>query len=290
MTPEERIRLLARHSSGELTPLEREYLFTEALSDQDLFDELFEEDALAEALEDPEVRRAIMAADPPRRSATPAPWRWAAVGLLAASLVMGVVLIRRHDAPEETANRIARAIPPPVAQIEPERAPMPERLEFSLTPAPEAAQAPAPFSTPMLALTPEEPRAAAAEVADTFAAMPAKAEAPALPFTAVVETATPDGAWRALPAGAPAPAGTPLRLALTAVSPVTLSAAGAHIVLLPDQTRHLPLPAYPAGEHEIRLEWTTAASAPRARLMSEAGPVAPAPPAPALHILRLRVQ
>lgn len=37
MIRDERDRLLARYTSGELTPVERERLFTEALTDQELF-------------------------------------------------------------------------------------------------------------------------------------------------------------------------------------------------------------------------------------------------------------
>jgi hypothetical protein len=311
MMRDERDRLLARYTSGELTPVERERLFTEALTDQELFNELFEEDALSEALEDPEVRRAIMALEPPRRSSWALRWRWAAVGALAASLVFGVIIVRRQVEPETEPMMVARALPAPVTRIEPEPAPLPDRLDF---PAP-GVRAPEPGGAAATSRTPSKREAAGAvpsmamdtekaiEMVEAPTGRPESQAALAsagLPFTALVEYYRPEGGWRAAE-GLSVPEGAPLRLSVTAGAPVMISAAGVRALVLPESPRHFALPAYAAGEHEIPVEWTAGPpvaefAAPRARLMSEAGKNVPgsetraAGVRPSVFRVRIRVE
>lgn len=309
MMREERDRLLARYTSGELTPLERERLFTEALTDQELFNELFEEEALSDALDDPEVRRVIMALEPPRRSSWAPRWRWAAVGAVAASLVLGVVLVRRQLEPEP--ELMARALPAPVVRIEPEPAPLPDRLDFSApgVRAPESGGAAAPSRTPSKreAAAPAASMAMDAEKANEMAEAPAvqlesraAKAAMSLPFAALVEFSGPGGGWNAAEGGS-VPEGVPLRLSVTASAPAMISVAGVRALVLPGTPHHFTLPAYAAGEHDIPVEWTAGPpvaefAAPRARLMSEAGRDVPSAEAraaggrPSVLVVRIRVE
>jgi hypothetical protein len=92
-------KLLGGYATDSLTPAEREQLFTAALDDQSLFDELAREDALREALADPAARAQALAALDGR----PQSWRsrfteWlgrpagmaAMAGTLAAAVAVGV--------------------------------------------------------------------------------------------------------------------------------------------------------------------------------------------------------
>jgi hypothetical protein len=305
MTREERDRLLARYSSGEIHPLERERLFTEALRDQELFTLLFEEEALNEALADPEVRRAIMAEDPPRLAAWRLRWRWPVLAALAASVVLMVVFVQRDGREPQPPEMMARARPAPVTSIEPLPSPVAGALEFS-----------SPATAPPVPRTPA-PRVEEAESKAAELTMAAPAEAPAAaplalavrseaaaapPFAARIEARRPGGEWQAAPPGEALPAGVELRLTVTAKAPLMITAAGARSVLVPDIPWSVALPVYSAGEHELRVEWSAApfaaANEARARPMSEdaaakardvfstAGRAAP----PAAHVIRFRVQ
>lgn len=298
MTREEREQLLARYTTGELTPLERERLFTEAMNDQELFEHLFEDDALEEALSDPAVRRHIMNTAPAPAPAWPLRWRWPVLAGLAASLVLAVFLIQRQITPSSDPELLASARPPVARDIEPLRSPAPDSLDLSSSPA-VAHEAPPPaptgFSAP--AAPPEKTefaenaalqakavttgRLATAEtVAESTAeragevralrqAAAAAAELgtqslPAAPFHAVAEFAAPDGRWRTLLPDQPAPAGRPLRILVTAAAPVTIALSGEPTLVLPGQPRPFALPALDSGEHEIRLHWSPGMNPPPA--------------------------
>lgn len=340
MTREEREKLLARYTTGELSPVERERLFSEALHDQALFDELFEEDALTEALADPDLRRHVMNAAPSPAPSWPLRWRWTVLAGLAASLVLAVFFIQRQITPTSDPELLASARPPVARDIEPLRSPAPDSLDFSAAPAATLKALPPPparatFSAP--AALPEK-----AELADTTAVL-AQAAAPARkaagraesataaaesatettvalasearvlppspapvadmaakslaappPFRAVAEFSSPAGRWQPIPFNQSAPAGAPLRLLITAALPVTVSLAGDTALVLPGQPRPFALPALASGEHDIRLQWTSAIApptagpaAPRARLLS----VTPNDgAAPGVFIFRLRVE
>lgn len=163
MRREEIDRLLARLSSGEITPEERAALYDTALEDQALFEELFAEEALAEALSDEQLRDEFlireagrqpveaelematgsMAAASPRVVRMPEPvtpmkrripwWGWAVPAAVAASTVIGIFL---YSGPERDAqvaqNKSDKAVE--VAQAQPEKS------------KPEAAAAPPPVA------------------------------------------------------------------------------------------------------------------------------------------------
>lgn len=300
MTREERDRLLARYGAGDIHPLEREKLFSEALRDQELFNELFAEEALEEALADAEVRRAVMAAETPRPAAWQARWRWAALGAVAASVALGVFLIRMQVEKEPGGELVARAVPPRVTSIEPLAAPMPQSLE--------AAPAAAPAARAVKSGAAGEASAAgAAEAQAVPAPVPFAAPAPdgaerekaAPPLRARIEFQDAEGGWKAAAQGEELPAGVPLRLSVAADEPVVIAAGGVRGAVLPGQERTFPLPAFTPGDHEFRVEWapgpaTAGLTAARARLMSEApaGPAALAGQAadrPAV-VLRFRIR
>jgi hypothetical protein len=301
MTRDEREQLLARYTTGELTPLERERLFSEALLDQSLFEELFEEDALGEALADPALRRHVLNAAPSPAPAWPIRWRWTVLAGLAASLFLAVFLIQRQITPSSRPELLASARPPVARDIEPLRSPAPESLELSSSPAPILTlkrPAPPPATAALSAPTgpPEmvelagtnaaQPRAAAAGRSETAATaadstfayaaetralpqfpapaadMAAKSLAAPPPFHATPQVADPDGRWRPLLQDEPAPVGTRLRVLITASLPVTVSIAGHSALVLPGQPRPFTLPALAAGEHDIRLQWAPAGQMP----------------------------
>lgn len=130
MRREEIDRLLARLSSGELTSAEREALYNAALEDQALFEEIFAEQALAEALDDDVVRDAFMDAEKAhQREASAAKpetrripwWGWAVPAAVAASTVIGVILLREPARDEQVAQRTAQQ-PIEAAQSQPPKA------------------------------------------------------------------------------------------------------------------------------------------------------------------------
>jgi hypothetical protein len=330
MTREEREQLLARYTTGELTSLERERLFTEAMNDQELFEHLFEDDALEEALSDPAVRRHIMNDAPAPAPAWPLRWRWPVLAGLAASLVLAVFLIQRQITPSADPELLASARPPVARDIEPIRSSPPDSLDFSTRPAVTLTlEAPPPppaaFSAPVAPREKDElaenaaPQAKAAAagrlasaeivaetavtVANEARALPAS-PAPvsgavaAVPFQTMAQFSDPSGRWRTLLPDQHAPAGRPLRLLVTAAAPVTISLSGEPTLVLPGQPRPFALPALESGEHEIRLHWSPGMNAPPAGRFADGAAPTPrllsvtpgAPPASAVHILRLRVE
>lgn len=180
---------------------------------------------------------------------------------------------------------------------------MPDRLEFS-------SPAPAPVPPPRGAKARDEE--AEGDAVELMMAAPAEAPAPvapamqseteaSLPFTARIEARRPDGEWQAAAPGEALPAGAELRLTVTAKAPLVIAAAGSRSVLAPGIPMSFALPAYAAGEHELRVEWSAppavAAKEMRARLMTEdasakardAFTTAGRPAPPAAHVIRLRV-
>lgn len=206
MTRPEIDRLLALYSSGQISDDERDALFTAALQDQALFQELFEEDGLRTALEDPAIRRAALAL-PARQAPARQPfWRtpWpAAVAALAACAVLAVILVRRPEpAPPP---RIAAASRPPAAPAPAER---------------KTAQ-PAPPPAPVV-IAKRKAAPAAGAVAKDAAVVATQAESVAVqtmafredssPVTAVLQLRDADGQWRPAAPGATIARGTPLRV------------------------------------------------------------------------------
>lgn len=121
MNRDEIRKLLGGYATGTLTEAEREALFTAALDDQELFDELAREQALKEILDAPGARDRLAAAlrppDPPL-----AWWKgglvpWAVAGTAAAGLLVAFVLLRAPQrtqvavtAPAESQARLDRRI------------------------------------------------------------------------------------------------------------------------------------------------------------------------------------
>lgn len=161
MRREEIDRLLARLSSGEITAAERSALYDAALEDQALFEELFAEEALADALSDEQLRdeflireagrvpedalfsmaktstdaipaeveapaaieeRALRMPSPARPGKRRIPWwGWAVPAAVAASTVIGVVLLR-EPARESQVAQTKSSEQVQVAQAQPEKA------------------------------------------------------------------------------------------------------------------------------------------------------------------------
>jgi len=138
MTPADIKALLAGYTTGTLNETERRALFEAALDDQELFDLLAKEEALREALEDPEARRQLIAAlEPVREPYLARFWRWlrppaglAAAGVIALLVIgAGIMLLQQRHARRETI--IAQAIMPRPPVILPSLPPAaaPPRIE-----------------------------------------------------------------------------------------------------------------------------------------------------------------
>jgi hypothetical protein len=111
-------QLLGGYATGTLTPEEQQMLFAAALEDQELFDSLMREQALKDALDDPSVRRELIAELGPKPSGWKrfSTWiRWpypvAGVGALAAAALTVVLLVRQAPHPAQ----IAAVQAPPAA-------------------------------------------------------------------------------------------------------------------------------------------------------------------------------
>ena len=107
-------KLLGGYATGTLTDAERNALFEAAMEDQALFDAIAGDGVLKELLDDPQARAYVLAALP----ATPAPigkvvhaWSWAAVASVAATLVIGVLLVRTQPPLRGTVPRTMASLP-----------------------------------------------------------------------------------------------------------------------------------------------------------------------------------
>jgi hypothetical protein len=127
-------KLLGGYATGSLTPSEREALFTAALDDQALFDQLAREEVLRQALDDPAARAGLLTALDERPASWPrrlTAWLGRPAGLAglaaatAAILTLGVYFAVRPDRPqpsivaqmrpEEKTPKLAAPAAPPVA-------------------------------------------------------------------------------------------------------------------------------------------------------------------------------
>lgn len=101
-------KLLGGYATGTLSDAEQKALFEAAMEDQTLFDAIAGEHVFKEALDDPQARAYLLAALParPEPAARPIPaWNWAAVASVAATLVIGVLLVRTPVPLKLTASR-----------------------------------------------------------------------------------------------------------------------------------------------------------------------------------------
>lgn len=106
-------KLLGGYATGTLTDAERKALFEAAMEDQTLFDAIADEGVLKEVLDDPQARAYLLEALP----AKPKPvvrripaWSWAAAGSLAATLVIGVLLVRTPAPQQATAPQLVDSL------------------------------------------------------------------------------------------------------------------------------------------------------------------------------------
>ncbi len=108
-------KLLGGYASGTLTDAERQALCEAALSDQEIFDALVEEETLREILADPRARRRLMdATEPRRRHWFERPVAWAMAGSLAAVTGAAVIVLhlstmRVAELPRQVAMQALRA-------------------------------------------------------------------------------------------------------------------------------------------------------------------------------------
>jgi hypothetical protein len=120
MKPEELEQLLGGYATGTLTPEEQKRLFDAALRDQNLFDQLMREQALKDALDEPAVRRELIAELEQVRPS----WReklaaWlhprypVAAGAVAVAALVAVVGVVKYAGPEAREVQIAEVRQPP---------------------------------------------------------------------------------------------------------------------------------------------------------------------------------
>ena len=207
MNPQEIEKLLGGYATGTLTEAEQRTLFDAALTNQDLFDALADEQALRELLEDPAGRARLLAVlrEPePSWMARIAAWlRRPSALALASAVAAGIVVVAvigppraRKPAPVETAqlreapapNPAPPAGPKPAAQAEsrPARPPVPEPRAKAIERQEPERDAAAP--APLQAAAPPPPAAAAvrSEAAAAAPAAPAAESGQALKKEAAV--------------------------------------------------------------------------------------------------------
>jgi hypothetical protein len=135
-------KLLGGYATGSLTEAEQAALFQAAIEDQELFDELADEQALKEILDEPGYRQRLIAALEPseHRSAW---WPWATA---AAALAVGIIIVISNRIPpaQPPPQQIAQVMKPPappvsapVAPAPPPSVPVPRKVLPAPPPAPE---------------------------------------------------------------------------------------------------------------------------------------------------------
>lgn len=147
MTRDEAHKLLGGYATGSLSETERKALFEAALEDQELFEQLADEQALKEVLDQPGARERLIAALEPSSSRAAwwmRPWPWAAAAA-ALAIAIGVTMIPRTQPPKEPPQEVAQVLKAPETPV-PQAVPVkpPQR---TATPAPrklEKAQPPPP--------------------------------------------------------------------------------------------------------------------------------------------------
>jgi hypothetical protein len=111
--PDDIRKLLGGYATGTLTDAERKALFEAAMEDQALFDAIAAEGVLKEVLDDPQARASLLEAlpDKPELVARRIPaWSWAAVGFVAATIVIGAFLVRTPVPPRPSADKMMASL------------------------------------------------------------------------------------------------------------------------------------------------------------------------------------
>jgi hypothetical protein len=128
-------KLLGGYATGTLTDAERKALFEAAMEDQTLFDTIADEGVLKELLDDPQARAYLLEALPARQEPVvrriPA-WSWAAAASVAATLVIGALLVRTPVPPKPAAPRVMASL-----QLKPE---LEAPARFKVEPQPQVAK------------------------------------------------------------------------------------------------------------------------------------------------------
>ncbi|MBI5280203.1 MAG: hypothetical protein HY858_00880 [Candidatus Solibacter usitatus] len=280
LTPERAELLLGGFATGTLTPAEHASLMAAAMADQRVFDALMDEEALRDALADPQTRAGLIRALAPARTRLwRAPWPWAALATAAAAVAVFVLL-----RPQQPLRTAAPAAPQQIAQnlprVEPQPVEIPVPARLTLQPETERARtkdlnkadalpaaAPAPPAEMRQRLEDDRaarPLAAPAQpvALEEVAATPApgrveaRKDQAAGPLVVALAFQQPDGAWKALDPGAAAPSGRGLRLRVTSerngilsfnppLAPPAPVQAGEPLTVI--------LPGRPAGELAFRV-------------------------------------
>ena len=158
MSPEDIKKLLGGYATGTLTTEEQQALFAAALEDQELFDALAREQSLRDLLRDPAARAELLGALDAPATQPGGFWQWLSRPMVAGLATAGVAAIAIVAVWQGTrmASVSHRAQPVIVAEL--------KRPELS--PAPSAAQLPAPASQPATNKRDKDAGASATVLAD----------------------------------------------------------------------------------------------------------------------------
>ena len=158
MSPEDIKKLLGGYATGTLTTEEQQALFAAALEDQELFDALAREQSLRDLLRDPAARAELLSALEAPATRPVGFWQWLRRPVVAGLATAGVAAIAIVAVWQGTrmASVSHRAQPVIVAEL--------KRPELS--PAPSAAQLPAPASQPATNKRDKDAGASATVLAD----------------------------------------------------------------------------------------------------------------------------
>jgi hypothetical protein len=136
MTPDEARNLMGGYATGSLTEAEEKALFAAALEDQELFEELADQQAIKEVLNEPGARQRLLAAlEPPSHKAawSQSPWPWA-TGAVAIAIAIGIVISQRTPPPPQQIAQVTKAEESAAAPVAP---PPPVKQKTAPAPAPQ---------------------------------------------------------------------------------------------------------------------------------------------------------
>src|ERR1019366_6338069 len=158
MSPEDIKKLLGGYATGTLTTEEQQALFAAALEDQELFDALAREQSLRDLLRDPAARAELLSALDTPATRPVGFWQWLRRPVVAGLATAGVAAIAIVAVWQGTRMASVSHRAQPVL--------MPELKRPELSPAPSAAQLPAPASQPATNKPDKDAGASATVLAD----------------------------------------------------------------------------------------------------------------------------